>query len=199
MARRRQVLMVCGPAIISEPWQAWLAATPGIQMGGVERSGEDALMRLAQDRPSHALVGCALTDMSGAAWIAQARQHEFVALVGSNNGQATCAEAMRQAGANAFVVVGPAGEGLVEALARTTPKTPFTLYVGEAHHVVRLPLQQYRVLRLISAGQQNMEIAFELGVTLKTVERHVAALYQALGVGNRAEAVGWAIRRSLDR
>lgn len=56
--------------------------------------------------------------------------------------------------------------------------------------------RQVEVLRLIALGMTNREIADELVLSLRTVERHVADLYTRVGVRNRAEAV--AIGVSLD-
>ena len=59
-----------------------------------------------------------------------------------------------------------------------------------------LSRRQAEVLRLIALGRTNREIADELTLSLRTVERHVADLYGKLGVRNRAEAV--AIGLSID-
>jgi pimeloyl-ACP methyl ester carboxylesterase/DNA-binding CsgD family transcriptional regulator len=59
-----------------------------------------------------------------------------------------------------------------------------------------LSRRQAEVLRLIALGRTNREIAEDLVLSLRTVERHVADLYDKLGVRNRAEAV--AIGLSID-
>jgi pimeloyl-ACP methyl ester carboxylesterase/DNA-binding CsgD family transcriptional regulator len=56
-----------------------------------------------------------------------------------------------------------------------------------------LPPRQLQVLRLIADGKTNGEIADELVISLRTVERHVAELYARLGVRNRVEAAAFAI------
>jgi pimeloyl-ACP methyl ester carboxylesterase/DNA-binding CsgD family transcriptional regulator len=57
----------------------------------------------------------------------------------------------------------------------------------------QLSRRQAEVLRLIAAGKTNREIADNLVLSLRTVERHVADLYDKLGVRNRSEAVALAI------
>ncbi|MFD8339071.1 response regulator transcription factor [Streptomyces solisilvae] len=44
------------------------------------------------------------------------------------------------------------------------------------------------VLRRISQGSSNMEIAFELAVSEATVKTHVSSLLKKLGLRNRVEA-----------
>jgi DNA-binding CsgD family transcriptional regulator len=50
------------------------------------------------------------------------------------------------------------------------------------------------VLRLIAAGQTNREIAEALGMSVLTVQRHIANAYAKLGARGRADAVAYAIR-----
>jgi DNA-binding NarL/FixJ family response regulator len=48
------------------------------------------------------------------------------------------------------------------------------------------------VLRLIANGGRNREIAEELFLSVRTVERHIANLYAKLGVSGRSEAIAFA-------
>ena len=49
--------------------------------------------------------------------------------------------------------------------------------------------QQVRVLRMLSGGLLNKQIAYELGVSEATVKAHVSAILQKLGVESRTQAV----------
>ena len=53
----------------------------------------------------------------------------------------------------------------------------------------RLTARQVDVLKLISVGQSNKEIARDLDLSPATIKAHTAAAIAALGAGNRAEAV----------
>ena len=57
--------------------------------------------------------------------------------------------------------------------------------------------REQEVLTLLACGQANAEIAAALGVSVHTVERHVANIFTKLGVRNRAEATAWAYRHGL--
>ena len=46
------------------------------------------------------------------------------------------------------------------------------------------------MLGLLASGQANAEIGAALGVSVHTVERHVANIFVKIGVRNRAEADG---------
>jgi DNA-binding NarL/FixJ family response regulator len=53
----------------------------------------------------------------------------------------------------------------------------------------RLTAQQLAVLRLISRGSTNREIALELGLSPNTVKEYAGAVFRRLDARNRAEAV----------
>jgi DNA-binding NarL/FixJ family response regulator len=53
------------------------------------------------------------------------------------------------------------------------------------------------VLRSIAAGRTNREIAEDLVVSVRTVERHIANLYRKIGARGRADAAGFAHRHGL--
>jgi len=58
--------------------------------------------------------------------------------------------------------------------------------------VVSLTGRQIDVLRLLREGRSNKEIGRKLGLSEKTVKVHVSALFRALNVANRIQAVAMA-------
>ncbi len=62
---------------------------------------------------------------------------------------------------------------------------------------VSLTPRERVVLRLIAQGKFNKEIACELGISVKTVEKHVANLFAKLRVSSRTEAAMWLARNAL--
>ena len=61
----------------------------------------------------------------------------------------------------------------------------------------RLTPREIAVLRLISTGAQNREVAEALGIGEETVRSHVKRAQLKLGVRNRAHAVAEALRQNL--
>jgi DNA-binding CsgD family transcriptional regulator len=57
--------------------------------------------------------------------------------------------------------------------------------------------RELEVLRLVAAGDSNGEIAARLGLSIHTVERHVANLYRKIDARGRADATAYAIRSGL--
>ncbi len=59
-------------------------------------------------------------------------------------------------------------------------------------HAGPLTEREVEVLRLVADGRTNREIAEELAISEKTVERHLGNVFTKLDVSNRAAATAWA-------
>ncbi len=53
------------------------------------------------------------------------------------------------------------------------------------------------MLRYLAGGRTNDEIAEELFVSVRTVERHVANIYAKIGARGRANATAYALTHNL--
>jgi DNA-binding NarL/FixJ family response regulator len=58
--------------------------------------------------------------------------------------------------------------------------------------------RQTEILRLLARGLTNAEIAARLVVSVRTVDHHVSAVLQKLGVARRRDAVAEAARLGLE-
>jgi pimeloyl-ACP methyl ester carboxylesterase/DNA-binding CsgD family transcriptional regulator len=57
--------------------------------------------------------------------------------------------------------------------------------------------REVQVLRLLASGRMNSEIAKELVLSVRTVENHVARIYEKIGARGRAMATAYALTRGL--
>jgi DNA-binding NarL/FixJ family response regulator len=57
--------------------------------------------------------------------------------------------------------------------------------------------REVEVLRHVVAGKTNQEIAVALGISYKTVEKHIDSIYAKLGVASRVEAAVTAVQNNL--
>jgi non-specific serine/threonine protein kinase len=58
----------------------------------------------------------------------------------------------------------------------------------------RLTRREREVLELVAGGQTSKEIASSLGLSTRTVDRHLANIYGKIGARGRAEAIAFALR-----
>jgi predicted ATPase/DNA-binding CsgD family transcriptional regulator/transcriptional regulator with XRE-family HTH domain len=57
--------------------------------------------------------------------------------------------------------------------------------------------RETEVLRLVAGGNSNQQIAAELVLSLRTVERHITNVYAKVGARNRADATAYALRHGM--
>ena len=116
-----------------------------------------------------------------------------------------------KAGASGYVLKSDADQDIVEAIRRTMRGQSF-LYPSAISTLVRdfvergrpaeeqfdvLTPRELQVLKLIAEAYTSKEIAQELVISLKTVERHRQNILDKLGMSDRVELTRYAIRRGL--
>jgi DNA-binding NarL/FixJ family response regulator len=119
-------------------------------------------------------------------------------------------EALR-AGASGYVLKSDADQDLVEAIRRTMRGQSF-LYPSAVSTLVKdviergrpddeqfdlLTHRELQVLKLIAEAHTSKEIAQELVISVKTVDRHRQNILEKLGMSDRVELTRYAIRRGL--
>ncbi len=57
--------------------------------------------------------------------------------------------------------------------------------------------REVEILKLLGEGLSNKQIAYRLKISEKTVRNHVSNFYAKLGVGDRSQAVLYAVRKGL--
>ena len=74
--------------------------------------------------------------------------------------------------------------------AEPAPKSDLTLPDG-------LTDREVQVLRLVAGGLTNTEVAAELNLSIRTVERHIGNIYAKIGARGRADATVYALTQGL--
>jgi DNA-binding NarL/FixJ family response regulator len=113
-----------------------------------------------------------------------------------------------KAGASGYVLKSDADHDIVEAVRRTMRGQSF-LYPSAVSSLVKdvvergnedfevLTPRELQVLKLIAEAYTSKEIAKELVISVKTVERHRQNILDKLGMSDRVELTRYAIRRGL--
>jgi DNA-binding NarL/FixJ family response regulator len=69
--------------------------------------------------------------------------------------------------------------------------------IGDGMPLKELTTREQKVLRLLSSGKTNKQIALDMYVCEKTVEYHLGNLYTKTGSRTRVAAVVWAIQNGV--
>ena len=116
-----------------------------------------------------------------------------------------------RAGASGYVLKSEADHDIVDAVRRTVRGQSF-LYPSAVSTLVKdvverggtddpefdlLTARELQVLKLIAEANTSKEIANELSISVKTVERHRQNILDKLGMSDRVELTRYAIRRGL--
>jgi DNA-binding NarL/FixJ family response regulator len=104
------------------------------------------------------------------------------------------ADAALRLGAAGFVLkTAPVAE-LVDAILRVAAGGLAFAVRPPGRAVARLSAREHDVVRLVAEGRTNDEIGAELAIGSKTVETHLARLFERLGVASRTELATRAVR-----
>ncbi len=109
-----------------------------------------------------------------------------------------------EAGARGYLLKDTTKEEIITAvreIAEGRRFLPQAIASRLADRMVRSGLtpRELDVLRLVSRGRSNKEIASAMFISEETVKTHMKSLFQKLGVHDRAEAVAVSLRRGLIR
>jgi len=91
----------------------------------------------------------------------------------------------------------PASVGGIVPLPETDAKLVEPPAIGEILDRIGLTDRQRAVLACLVRGMHNKEIALEFGLAEPTVKAHVSAIFRAMNVGSRTQAVLWLSRQGI--
>ena len=192
-----------------------MLAEDGVEVVGRTTPGPDALAVLAEQQPDILITEIAThgTGMSGPEYIREARacSPDAKIFVLAAETDAPIVRAVLLSGANAYVLKTARPEDLLAAVHQTLDGSVLML-PGELLDDLRvayedggardtvleaLTKREAEILRLVSEGLTNAELARTLSLSGQTVKFHLSNLYRKIGVANRTEASRWAQRHGI--
>ena len=208
----QRILLADDHALVRAGIRSLLEAIEGVEVLGEAGDGPEAL-RLAEElKPDVVLLDIALPGLSGLEVAARLTRagHKGVVLLSMHSSE----EHVRQA-----LSIGVAGYVLkdasttdLEAALRTVAQGQVYLSPAVSKRVVEVMSQgpgeaeaslqsltprQREILQLIAEGGSTKEIAFRLGLSVKTAETHRAEIMRRLDIRDVASLVRYAIRKGL--
>lgn len=218
MAQAIKVLVVDDHPVVREGLAAMLGTRPGIAVVGEAADGQQALDMARRLRPDVVLMDLRLPVMDGVEATRRITQECPGArvLVLTTFDQDELILSGLRAGARGYLLKDTPREEIFQAIA-AVHRGEVILHPVVAARVVEhvtvtpepggevrtpptpaegpLSEREWDVLRCLSTGMSNKEIAARLNIAESTVKTHLANLFLKLGVNDRTEAVTAAIRR----
>jgi two-component system, NarL family, nitrate/nitrite response regulator NarL len=193
------VLVIDDHPIVLDGVQMIVESTSWIGLAGYARNGRSGISLAEQTQPDVVLLDLRLPDMQGPEMVTallRAAPAARIVLFTAYAEHAAVGPSLA-AGAQAVVVKGADRADLVEVIRRVANGEPLPASGLEPdpeqlatrlrrHSLTR---REYDILRRISMGETNPEIAEALGLTRNTVKTYVQHALYKLGARNRIEAL----------
>jgi len=206
-----RVLIVDDHPVVRNGLRAFLNAQPDIVVVGEASEGEGALRQIEALRPDVVLLDCCLPGPEGPAVATAIRErHPTVSVLAlSAYDDDRLLWGMWAAGAVGYVLKDAPLERILAAV-RAAGRGEPRFWPEQVERALRwleetgrkwesLTEREREVLVRMAEGKSNREIAADLWISEKTVEKHVGRILEKLGVNTRIEAAIWAVRGNLRR
>jgi DNA-binding NarL/FixJ family response regulator len=209
-----RILLADDHAIVRRGIRMVLEAEPDLAVVAEAGDGAEALEQALSEDIDLAIFDVSmprLTGLQAAERVADARPELRVLILSMHDNEQYFFEALR-AGASGYVLKSAADRELVEAC-RATMRGESFVYPGAVRALIRdylsraergevevsdpLSSRELEVVKLIAEGYTGREIAEQLVVSEKTVDRHRSNILDKLDLRDRVDLTRYAIRRGL--
>lgn len=197
--------------IVRSGIRGFLERAEDIQVTGEATTGEEALAMIKEQDPDILLLDMELPDMKGIDVAQKLKQSGSTVkiLVLSAHDDPVYVHELIEAGAAGYLVKEEVPEVIVDAVrgvalgeqgwvSRSIAARMVSWVRGdEEQGGIKFTHREMEVLHLITQGKTNQQIAFQLEISEKTVEKYLYAIFQKLGVTSRTEVAVYAVREGL--
>ncbi len=177
-----------------------------IRVVGESGDGKDALAQIEMLRPDVAVIDCQLPTLVGVQVAAEIKERGIPTrvLALSSYAEERYVRGMLEADAVGYLLKEEAPERIVEAVrAAARGEAHFSLKVSR--QIAKLyPISEMKrnalterekqIVQRIARGMTNKEIANELAISDKTVEKHISSVFEKWEVKSRAEIAARVVR-----
>jgi two-component system nitrate/nitrite response regulator NarL len=193
MGQRIRIALVDDHPLMGQGLASLLAGEPDFEITAVGSSLADASALLTGEEPPNVLLlDVKLGEESGLDLLLAARSTTTAVIVLTAYDYPPYLAAAHRLGAAGFVVKSAPLATLVAAIRRVAAGG--LVFDRRPAAVVSLTPRERSVVILVVDGKTNDEIAGELGITTRTVEAHLAHLFERGGVASRTELATRALR-----
>ena len=206
-----RVLLADDHVVVRAGIRQFLVQNPDIQVIAEAGNGQEACALIEQHQPDVAVLDIQMPLMSGievTRWI-RARRLSIGILVLTAYDDEPYVQAVLQAGANGYVLKTAEPQEIVQGvrdvfqgksvLDAALAQKLIARLSGKPEHALVEPLSQreLEILTLTGKGLTNKAIGVQLGISDRTVQNHLANIFNKLQAESRTEAVMRAVSMGL--
>ena len=205
-----RVLIVDDHPIVCKGIHTLLDSAVEISVVGEAYSGAEALQAVESAKPDVMLLDMELSDMSGVEVIRRLNEtHMAPRVLGlSSYDDREFISQLLSNGASGYLLKDEVPQQIIEAIrgvargetgwvSRKVATKLSQILQKEKEGGSELTPRELDVLRSVVEGKTNGEIGMTLGISEKTVEKHLDTIFRKLGVVSRVQAAVLAIRENL--
>ena len=204
MSEPIRILCVEDHRIVREGIRLLLERETDLAVVAVAENGEQALAKHRAHRPDVTLMDLQLPGMSGLEAIRAIRKDypdARIVVLTMYQGDEAIFSAL-EAGATTYLLKDSLADELIDVVrsvhAGGRPMLPaIEAKLSEHSNRPRLTPREVEVIKLVSEGFRNREIAAMLGISEETAQVHLRNIFQKLGTRDRTAAVQVALRRGI--
>jgi DNA-binding NarL/FixJ family response regulator len=214
--KKLRILLADDHALIRRGARGLLQSHRGWAVVGEAETGKEAVEKAKKLKPDIAIVDISMPGLDGIQVTRQIRSAvpDTKVLVLTMHESEELVQNALAAGAYGYVLKSDLTESLVNAVKDVaasrrslTPKVSeivlegFLKTKGHQQQTEKTEAEptprELQIIRLLAEGKLNKEIAYELGIAVRTVEAHRANVMQKLGFHSLADVIHYALRRGI--
>jgi DNA-binding NarL/FixJ family response regulator len=207
---KTRILLADDHALVRHGLRMVLNAAPDLEVTAEADDGVEAVELALSEKVNLAVLDVMMprkTGLQAAAELSNLRPELKLLMLSMHDSEQYLFEALK-AGASGYVLKTAADRDLVEAVRAAMRGEPF-LYPAAVTTLIRdfiareqtpadpLSQRELQVLKLIAEAFTSDQIAHELAISRRTVDRHRENILSKLGMRDRVELTRYAIRRGL--
>jgi len=212
--KKISVLLVDDHTVVRQGLRALLQVEEDIEVAGEAENGRQAVAMAKKDPPDVVVMDIAMPLLNGLEATRQIlkNQTNTKVLVLTSYGDDDCVSQLMRAGAAGYLIKQTAANDLLKAIREVHRGNAFfspaiakrlrdqcrdAFSTGKPMAGGDLTSREAEVLQLIAEGFSNKQIASELGISIKTVEKHRQQVMNKLNIHDVAGLTRYAISKGM--
>ena len=210
-----RILLADDHKVVRQGTRALLSAVPEWEIVGEADNGRDAVSLTAELKPDIVILDIGMPELNGLDATRQIKKKSPETEVLIFTGQETeeLVHDVFDSGARSYIMKTDAADHLIDAIkALSEHKHFFTSRISEivfaryiqekgtlegAPEKSRITDREREIVQLLAEGKSSKEIATILGISVRTVETHRAAIMKKLGLKSFSELIRYAVRNKI--